>query len=531
MNEKRAALPLRAFLVDNCLTKQILSMQKNALNSICIVGGGTAGWMAASLLSSALQGSDIKITVVESPDIATIGVGESTVPSIMEFLRVCQINLKEFVEATSASFKLGIRFDDWSKPGQQFFHPFGAVGQNINGFEFYQVWLKTNADGHATRWVDHSPSAIMAENQRFMLRPPQQQNWLLRNYAYALHLDAVLVARYLRDFSLSRGVERVEANVNKVVVNGQQFITALEFTNGATATSDFFIDCTGFKGLLIEDALKIDYEDWTHYLPCNRAVAVQTEHIGELPPYTIATARASGWTWKIPLQHRTGNGYVFSSRYCSDNEAVDTLLKVVDGKLLNEPRVIPFTTGRRKKIWHNNCLALGLASGFLEPLESTAIHLVYKTLIRFISHFPDRDFEPHIEQKFNQKINGDYQEIRDFIILHYCTSKRDDTEFWRWCQTMPVPESLNEKIRLFRERGQIEHSPEQFFSGDSWCSILEGMNIRPKKYHPLIDAFDSQVLAQSLQESMRNIRKAVMQMPIHNHYVQQHCAVRKNDNI
>lgn len=501
-------------------------MQKNNLNSICIVGGGTAGWMAASLLSSALQGSRIKITVIESPDIVTIGVGESTVPSIMEFLRVCQINLKEFVEATSATFKLGIRFDDWLKPGEQFFHPFGAVGKKIHGFDFYQAWLKTSADEHATRWIDHSPSAIMAEQQRFMLRSPQQQDWVLRNYAYALHLDAILVARYLREFSVGRGVERIEATVNEVVVDERQFITALTLNNGTTLTSDFFIDCTGFKGLLIGEALKIGYEDWIHYLPCNRAVAVQTENTGDLPPFTIATARAAGWTWKIPLQHRTGNGYVFSSQYCSDDEAVDTLLKVVDGRLLNEPRVIPFTTGRRKKIWHNNCLALGLASGFLEPLESTAIHLIYKTLIRFISYFPDRDFEPHIEQTFNQKINSDYQEIRDFIILHYCTSGRDDTEFWRWCQTMPVPDSLCEKIRLFRERGQIDHNPEQFFSGDSWCSILEGMKIRPKKYHPLMDAFDSQYLAKLLQESMQNIYKTVVQMPTHSDYILQHCAIK-----
>lgn len=505
---------------------EYVTMQKNALNSICIVGGGTAGWMAASLLASATQGSRIKITLIESPDIATIGVGESTVPSIMEFLRVCQINLKDFIESTSASFKLGIRFDDWLKPGEQFFHPFGAVGQNMQGFEFYQAWLKTNADGQVTRWVDHSPSAIMAEQQRFMLRPSQPQNWVLNSYAYALHLDAVLAARYLRDFSCARGVERIESTVTKVTVNDRQFISSLELSNGTTVTSDFFIDCTGFKALLIEDALNIGYEDWTHYLPCNRAVAVQTENMSGLHPFTIATAREAGWTWKIPLQHRTGNGYVFSSQYCSDDRAIDMLLKSVDGKLLNEPRVIPFTTGRRKKIWHNNCLALGLASGFLEPLESTAIHLVYKTLIRFISYFPDRDFDSHTEQAFNQKINADYQEIRDFIILHYCTSGRDDTEFWRWCQTMPVPDSLREKIECFRERGHLEHMPEQFFSGDSWYSILEGMKIRPKKYHPLMDAFDSHHLAKSLQENVQIIAKVVMQMPVHADYIQQHCAVK-----
>ena len=500
---------------------------QNPLRSICIVGGGTAGWMAASLLSSVLSGSKIKITLIESPDIATIGVGESTVPSIMEFLRVCQINLKEFIQSTSGSFKLGIRFDDWSMPGENFFHPFGSVGKNINGFEFYQAWMKTNVDGVSSRWIDHSPSAIMAEKKRFMLRSAQQQNWVLNNYAYSLHLDAVLAARYLRDLSLGRGVERVEATVKNVIVDERQFISAVELTNSATIASDFFIDCTGFKGLLIEEALKVGYEDWTHYLPCNRAVAVQTENTGELLPYTIATARASGWTWKIPLQHRTGNGYVFSNQYCSDDQAVETLLKVVDGKPLNEPRIIPFTTGRRKKIWHKNCLALGLASGFLEPLESTAIHLVYKILIRFISNFPDSDFDLHTEQAFNQKINDDYQEIRDFIILHYCTSGRADTEFWRWCQTMPVPESLREKVFLFRERGQIDHSAEQFFSGDSWYSILEGMKIRPKKYHPLMDAFESKALAQLLQESKQNIQQTVMQMPTHSDYIQQHCAVKK----
>lgn len=504
----------------------MLTMQ-NTLKSICIVGGGTAGWMAASLLSSALQGSRIKITLIESPDIATIGVGESTVPSIMEFLRVCQIDLKEFVQSTSASFKLGIRFDDWLTPGVQFFHPFGAVGQDIHGFDFYQAWLKTTADGNSSPWLDFSPSAVMAENQRFMLRPPQQQQWVLRNYSYALHLDAVLAARYLREFCVARGIERIEATVNNVVVDERQFIRALELNNETTVTSDFFIDCSGFNGLLIEQALQIGYEDWSHYLPCNRAVAVQTETTGAPPPFTVATAREAGWTWKIPLQHRTGNGYVFSSHHCSDEQAITTLLNAVDGKLLNQPRVIPFVTGRRKKIWHNNCLALGLASGFLEPLESTAIHLVYKTLIRFISHFPDLDFDPYIEQVFNQKINMDYQEIRDFIILHYCTSERDDTSFWRWCQTMPVPDSLAEKIRAFRERGQIAHSPEQFFSQDSWYSIFEGMKMRPKKYHPLMDAFNSQQLATLLREIEHSIYSTVEKMPSHGDYIQQHCAARK----
>lgn len=496
---------------------------QNTLKSLCIVGGGTAGWMAATLLSTALRGSNIQITVVESADIASIGVGESTVPSMMDFVQACQINLKEFVQATSATFKLGIKFADWQTPGESYFHPFGRVGKDVNGFDFYQVWLKSIADGQITRLVDYSPNAVMAEQERFMLRPQQSQDWVLSSYAHALHLDAVQVARYLRDLCQKRGVTRIEATVNKVNVDENSFIRSLELDNGSTVNSDFFIDCTGFTGLLIEKSLQVGYQDWSHYLPCDRAVAVQTENIHNPLPYTIATAREAGWSWKIPLQHRTGNGYVFSSQFCSDEQAIQTLVNSVSGKMLNEPRILPFVTGKRKKVWHNNCLALGLASGFLEPLESTAIHLVHKTLVHFIKHFPDSDFAADNEQAFNQKINTDYEEIRDFIILHYCTSGRDDTDFWRWCQNMPVPESLSEKIRIFRERGQIEHASGQLFTSDSWYSILEGMKIRPQKYHPLLDGFDSQHLANTLSENIKNIRSTVLKMPSHHEFIQAHC--------
>lgn len=498
---------------------------QNTLRSICIVGGGTSGWMAATLLSTALRGSNIQITVVESPDIATIGVGESTVPSMMDFVQACQINLKEFIQATSASFKLGIRFDDWSTPGESYFHPFGRVGKDINGFDFYQAWLKSLADGQSSRWLDHSPSAIMAENERFMLRPNQTQsdNWVLSHYAHALHLDAVQVARYLRDLCQKRGVTRIEATVKNVNVDNKAFIGSLKLDNNSTLESDFFIDCTGFKGLLIAEALQVGYQDWSDVLPCNRAVTVQTENTGKPVPYTIATAREAGWSWKIPLQHRTGNGYVFSSQYCSDKQATETLLNSVSGNVISEPKIIPFVTGKRQKVWHNNCLALGLAAGFLEPLESTAIHLVYKTLVHFIKHFPDRDFDLSNEQTFNQKIDVDYLEIRDFIILHYCTSGRNDTDFWRCCQTMPVPDSLQQKIQLFQQRGQLTQTQEQFFSSDSWCSILEGMQIRPQKYHPLLDAFDSQSLGNTLSHNVQTIRETVLKMPKHHDYIQAHC--------
>lgn len=496
------------------------------IKSICIVGGGTTGWMAASLLSTVLQNAKIKITLIESPDIATIGVGESTVPSMMEFLRTCQIDLRDFVSATSASFKLGIRFDDWLNPGEHFFHPFGRVGQEVNGFDFYQTWLKACADGNTTRLLDHAPAAIMAESQKFMLRPRQAKSWALNSYSYALHLDAQAASSYMRELAKTRGVARIEATVNKVLVDEQQYIERLELNDGTVVESDFYLDCTGFKGLLIEDALQVGYESWAQYFPCDRAVTVQTQSTEPPAPYTVASTQKSGWSWRIPLQHRTGNGYVFSSQYCSDEEATNTLLAAVKGKLLTEPKIIPFATGKRKKIWHNNCLALGLASGFLEPLESTAIHLVYKSLTHLIRHFPDRDFDAYREQEFNKSITKNYQEIRDFIILHYCSAGRNDSDFWRWCKTMPVPESLREKIYLFRQCGHIEDNPDQFFRSDSWISIFEGMNIRPKKYHPLMGAFDAQGLKTMLKNNAKSVAEAVQSMPAHDEYIRKNCAAK-----
>lgn len=500
-------------------------MQKNNLRSICIVGGGTAGWMAANLLSSALRGSNITITLIESPDIASIGVGESTVPSIMDFLSFCSIDPKDFIESVGGSFKLGIRFDNWLNSSNSFFHPFGRVGEKINGYEFYQAWIKTICDGYETRWVDHSPSAVMAENDRFILASPQQK-MQFPQYNYALHIDAVLAARYLRAVAQSNGVQRIEDSVTNVIVNDQQFIDTVELANGDSIAADFFIDCTGFKSVLIEGALNIGYESWGNYLLCDRAAVVQTENKGDAHPYTIATARDAGWTWKIPLQYRIGNGYVFSSQFCSDKKAVDTLLESVEGRVLTEPKIIPFATGKRKKIWHKNCLALGLSSGFLEPLESTAIHLIYQTLIHFIKHFPDKDFDPHVERKFNQSIDVDYQEIRDFIILHYCTSQREDTEFWKKCKLMDIPDTLQEKIEVFRSRGQLYNQPEQFFGNDSWISILEGMNIRPKKHHPLMDSFDKFYLAKLLDGNARKIRDGVKKMPFHLDFIENNCKAK-----
>jgi tryptophan halogenase len=498
---------------------------RNPLRSICIVGGGTAGWMGAALLSNILRGSETKITLVESPDIATIGVGEATVPSFMAFLGSAKIDTKEFIEATAGTFKLGIRFDDWYQQGHQFFHPFGKIGRRIDGHDFYQVWLKTLAQGEATRLMDHAPSAVMAEHFKFMIEPHLNQT-PLASYNYALHLDAVKAARYLRSVAQTRGVQRIESTVAKVELDQRQFIGSIILVDGQRIEADFFIDCSGFAGLLIEKTLKTGYENWSSYLPCNRAVAVQTENTGEPAPFTIATARNAGWTWRIPLRHRTGNGYVFASDYCSDDEATQTLLNAVEGSLVNEPRIIPFVTGKRKKIWNNNCLALGLASGFLEPLESTAIHLIYRTLVHFIRHFPDRNFSLLEQEICNQDIDQDYLEIRDFIILHYYTSKRTDTPFWQWCQSMPVPDSLREKVARFQQRGYLKTDPEHLFGVDSWTSILDGMHLRPQKYHPLLDALDAVKLGQSLQQGKNAIAEAVEKLPSHREFLERCYAAR-----
>lgn len=499
----------------------------HSIKSICIVGGGTAGWMAATLLSALLKQSPIKISVVESPDIASVGVGESTVPSIIDFLRASQIDLKDFIKQTSATFKLGIQFEEWLALDRSFFHPFGKIGNNINGFEFYNVWRQTADNGQQTSWLDYSANAVMAANNKFMLRPQRSNNWVNNSYANALHLDAVSMAKYLRNIALTRGVVRIEDTVNDAELTASGNIKSLRLNVGQLVNADFFIDCTGFKGILCKQALDVAYESWENYLPCNRAIAVQTQQTSKPVPYTVASAKSAGWCWRIPLQHRTGNGYVYASDFVSDEEALDTLRKHLIGEPITEPNFIPFASGKLNKIWHKNCLALGLAAGFVEPLESTAIHLIYKTLIHFIKHFPDAGHEPANERLFNQAIAQDYLEVRDFIVLHYCTSKRNDSEFWRWCQQMSLPDSLQQKLEGFRCRGQISVEPNQLFNLESWYSILEGMQLRPTNNNPLLRYFNTEHLNDMLQKTKSDIQQTVSEMPSHCDYIQAHCATMK----
>ncbi len=487
-----------------------------------ILGGGTAGWIAAATLGHIFKNTEVNIELVESADVGIIGVGEATVPVFLETLHKLGIDEADFIRATQATFKWGIEFADWRQKGESYFHSFGPLGRRIDGHEFYQCWLKCRADGDSTPLTDHAPEALLARQNRFFL-PFEAARTPLATARYALHLDATLVGRYLRDHALGLGVARTEGHVDQVLQRDDGFIRALQLVDGRQVSGDFFIDCSGFAGLLIEQTLTAGYDDWSGWLPCDRAVTVQSERLADLPPYTLARAQAAGWTWRIPLQHRTGNGYVYCSRAISDDEAAATLTGQLQGAPLGEPRVIPFVTGVRRRPWVNNCLALGLAQGFLEPLESTAIHLVSKTLTRFVSLLPDVRCDRLLVESFNEGVRADYEEIRDFLILHYCTSAREDSAFWRECRQLPRPESLDRRIALFAHRGILDLLHDAFFQAPSWQMVLTGMGVIPERHHPALDVLDAGRLRQSLAAGREAIARVAAEQPLHREFVAQYC--------
>jgi tryptophan halogenase len=503
---------------------------QDPIKKIVIVGGGTAGWIAAATLGNIFKQSALSIELVESDEIGIIGVGEATIPPLLASIRSLGIDEVDFIKATQASFKWGIKFEDWHQQGESYFHPFGSLGRSIDGHDFYQCWLKSQAEGDTTPLMAHSPEAMLSEQGRFFL-PFNAMNTPLASAQYALHLDSALVGKYLRKFAENLGVTRIEGKVERVETTPSGDIDRVILASGQALQGDFFIDCSGFKGLLIEQTLQSGYEDWSEYLPCNRAVTVQTENVGAPPPYTVATARDAGWTWRIPLQHRTGNGYVFCDKFCSDQQAIDTLLSAVEGPTLTEPRIIPFVTGIRKKTWNRNCLALGLAQGFLEPLESTAIHLVSKTLALFVRMFPDNKRDPIQIDEFNRRVLADYQEIRDFLVLHYCTTQRSDTPFWRHCAAMAIPPSLQQKIAFFSVAGGLIPGAEELFQPTSWYAVYTGMGVRPQRYNPTVDALDYAKLRLSLQAGQQAIMQAVQQQPTHQAFLQKYCPAPKPSKL
>lgn len=461
-----------------------------------------------------------RIELIESEDLGTIGIGESTIPPVVRLIQNLGIDEQRFIKETQACFKLGIKFVDWKNKNQHYFHPFGVIGKPIGNQDFYQCWLKAVMNGDSSNLQDYSPCSVMADQEKFFW-PGQLQHTPIGGASYAVHLDAGLVVDYLKNYAQQRSVVRTQATVVDVRKNEQGYIQELLLDNQQRVEGDFFIDCSGFRALLIGKAMEVPFENWKQYLPCDHAVVVKTSSPAKRPPYTTATARKSGWSWKIPLRSTTGHGYVYASDFCSHAEAKSTLLKNLDASRITDPKVIPFATGRREKLWEKNCLALGLSSGFVEPLESTSIHLIARGMDFFLRFFPDKECDPSLIREYNRRMGMDFEEIRDFIVLHYALTQRDDSEFWRYCQSMALPSSLQERIDLFKAQGIVREGTDDLFRSSSWQSVFEGMGIRPQKYSPRVDNLDYQEISETLKLARQAIQSMVKNLPEHDEFLLQ----------
>lgn len=497
-------------------------MNDSRIRDVVIVGGGTAGWMAAAALS-ATMGDQLKIRLIESDQIGTVGVGEATIPAIRLFNGLVGIDENAFIRATQGSFKLGIEFANWGRKGDSYMHAFGQIGQSLDLIEFWQYWLRGRKEGVAEPLGHYSFNETAARDGRFA-RVPRIPNTELDGISYAFHFDAGLYAKLLRTIAERNGVTRNEGMIQSVSRDGETgHIRSVTLQSGEDIAGELFIDCSGFRGLLIEQELKTGFEDWTHWLPCDRAIAVPTENTAPPRPFTQSIAHEAGWQWRIPLQHRTGNGHVFCSEYFSEDEATATLLANVEGTPLADPRTVPFTTGMRRQAWNGNVVSLGLSSGFLEPLESTSIHLIQNGIAKLISHFPDRTFRAANTEAYNRRVAYDYERIRDFIVLHYHANQRDEP-FWQRCREMAIPDSLQDKIDLFRATGRIFREQEELFVEIGWFQVLIGQNILPETYHPLADVLTKEELTQFLRDIRTIVAANAARLPTHQQFIAQTCA-------
>jgi tryptophan halogenase len=492
---------------------------ERSIRSILIVGGGSAGWMTAAALSQTLQ-RGCAISLIESEEIGTVGVGEATIPTIKLFNQTLGLDENEFVKATRGSFKLGIQFVAWGQPGNRYFHPFGSYGRPFDTVSVHQHWLATRATTDIS--LDDLSMAWAAARQGRFAQPVTDQRHVLSTHDYAYHFDAGLYAAYLRKYSEARGVLRHEGKVASVQQHGESgFIESVTLHDGRVCAADLFIDCSGFRGLLIEGALETGYDDWTHWLPCDRALAVPCARNPDFTPFTRSTARTAGWQWRIPLQHRTGNGYVYSSAHISDDEAAATLLANLDGTALGDPRPLRFVTGRRKKAWNKNVIAVGLSSGFMEPLESTSLHLIQANIAKILAFFPDRDFDPLVADEFNRVASNETERVRDFLILHYHLNTRDEP-LWRDCAHMSIPDTLKFKIEHFRRHGRLIGSEMDLFGPASWTAVHIGQLNLPERLDPLLD-FRNVNGAEYLGKLRAALRAAAETMPTHQAYIDRHC--------
>lgn len=488
-----------------------------------IVGGGTAGWMTAAALTGVLRPDQCRVRLVESDEIGAIGVGEATLPQMREFNDLIGIVESDMMRKTNATFKLGIEFVDWGFKGSSYFHPFGAHGRPMGGVAFHHQWTRAAQSGWATDLEDFSYAIIACRRNRFEF-PVEDPAAINSTYNYAYHFDAGLYAAYLRRFAEGRGLLRTEGKVRNVRLHPDSgHVAAVVMESGEEITGDLFVDCSGFRGLLIGQALNSPFEDWSRWLPCDRAVAVPTERAGDFTPFTRSTALEAGWRWRIPLQHRTGNGYVYSSGFISDDEATAKLLEQVDGAPLGAPRAIRFQSGRRTRSWDRNCIAIGLSSGFLEPLESTSIYLTQIAILNLLKLFPRPGVDPALADEFNRRIDIEYDRVRDFLILHYHANARDDAELWRYCRAMEVPDSLRNKLTLFEHRGHIPQYKDGLFSPPSWLSVLVGQGYRPRAYHPMADNVSLEAVRGEMDVLRQRISDRVDAMPAHDAFVTDYC--------
>jgi len=498
-------------------------MKTNPIKRVVIAGGGTAGWMTAAALTKLVEPAGIAITLIESEAIGTVGVGEATIPPISKFNTQLGIDEHQFVRETQATFKLGIEFNDWGGLGESYFHPFGRYGFDLEGLDFHQYWLRLREQGDQSGLGDYSLNTLAAYAGKF-LKPEPDHGQVIGQLGYAYHFDASLYAAFLRRLAESRGAVRIEGRIEHVEQDAETgLITSLRLDQDRQVTGDLFIDCTGFRGLLIGQAMESEYRDWSHWLPCNRAVAVACEKRSDPVPFTRSTAREAGWQWRIPLQHRTGNGHVYCDAYMSSDEAEETLLTNLDGDPVSSPNHLRFQTGHRESFWAGNCVAIGLSSGFLEPLESTSIHLIQMGIAKLVALFPGAIDAPYERDEYNRLMTDDFTHVRDFLILHYKATTRNDAPFWDYVREMSIPDSLKQKMELLRSRGRFFKYDAELFDLTSWLAVAEGQGWGPQGHSPVADAIGADNLSQSLANMRDVYTKAIAAMPAHQAYIDRFC--------